>query len=69
MFGWRDKEYEKNITEFPAKNIKSVTTPKSIKELQEIVASAYKNKTDIFITSTGKNWGLGSKQPLANNSK
>ena len=61
-------QYENNVTEFSKKQIEGVLIPSSVLELSEIVASANDNKKELFIISTGKNWGLGSKQPVANGS-
>lgn len=55
---------EANISEFPSKNILSVARPKSLAELQRLLRRSDHSKTPLFITSTGKNWALGSKQPV-----
>lgn len=58
------EKYEHNITEFSKKKISLVIKPKSHEELQIVVKEARIQKRDLFVISTGKNWGLGSKQPL-----
>lgn len=60
--------YERNITEFDSRHIKNVYKPKNIQELQDIVKNANQKKEDLYVFSTGKNWGLGSKVPVKENS-
>ena len=55
---------EANISEFSSKNIVSVEKPQSLAELQQLLKKSNQNKIPLFVTSTGKNWALGSKQPV-----
>lgn len=55
---------EANISEFPSKHIQSVARPRSLAELQQLLSRNNHSKTPLFVTSTGKNWALGSKQPV-----
>jgi len=57
-------EAETNISEFPKKNIRSVERPESLADLQQLIQNSNHSKTPLYVTSTGKNWGLGSKQPV-----
>jgi 4-cresol dehydrogenase (hydroxylating) len=67
----RDKKtiekYQNNITAFSKKKIDSIVTPNSLEELESTVIDARKKNMHLYITSTGKNWGLGSKQPITDN--
>ena len=57
-----------NITEYKSKKIKSFYQPKSLFELQKIIQKANDNSEQLYFYSQGKNWGLGSKQPVVDNS-
>jgi len=61
-------QYQNNITSFPKKEISDVFIPKSTAELLTFVQNANKEGKDFYAFSTGKNWGLGSKQPVIENS-
>ncbi len=62
------REYEENLTGFSKKQIKSIVVPRSVEELKVALAELRKNNMCIHITSTGKNWGMGSKQPIQSES-
>lgn len=55
---------EANISEFSNKHIVSVEKPQSLAELQQLLRRSNQSKTPLFVISTGKNWALGSKQPV-----
>lgn len=58
------EEYLLNVTEFPARNIESISKPDSISALKETIKLANKNEKPVYAISTGHNWGLGSKLPV-----
>lgn len=62
------EKYKNNITEFSKKEIDSVLLPKDVESLRDMVIHAHENNVDLYTISTGKNWGLGSKQPVNNGS-
>ena len=55
---------ESNITEFPYKSIKALHRPQSLEQLRQLLEVSRQNKTPLHFASTGKNWGLGSKQAV-----
>lgn len=62
------EKYENNLTGFSNKDIKTIYKPKSLDSLKFILYNANLNKENLYVFSTGKNWGLGSKQPVIKNS-
>ena len=55
---------EANISEFPKRNIHSVERPESLADLQLLLEKSRHSKTPLYTVSTGKNWSMGSKQPV-----
>ena len=51
----------KNISEFPAVPPIAILKPQNSEEVEKITNIANDIKTPLYVYSTGKNWGLGSK--------
>jgi 4-cresol dehydrogenase (hydroxylating) len=60
--------YKANVTEYLEPSILGLLKPKDVEELKFVVKTAHQHKLSIYPYSSGKNWGLGSKLPLTNNS-
>jgi 4-cresol dehydrogenase (hydroxylating) len=52
--------------EFSRRKLNHTVTPTTIVEIQNLVLDAISSQTPLYSFSTGKNWGLGSKQPVVN---
>jgi 4-cresol dehydrogenase (hydroxylating) len=60
------KKYTQNITEYQAELPVAVLKPESRSDVEAIVAVANKYHIPLYVVSTGKNWGIGSKVPVKN---
>lgn len=58
------KKYTQNITEYETEPLVAILKPENRSELEKIVAVANQYHVPIYVVSTGKNWGLGSKIPI-----
>lgn len=56
--------YQKNITEFAARQIQNVHLPKNQQEVIDLLKMANLKANPVHPISTGHNWGLGSKLPV-----
>ena len=60
----RLRAYEHDIGEYARRAISAVVYPESPSEVQAIVRVANAHRIPLYSISTGKNWGLGSRQPV-----
>ncbi|BDA73270.1 4-cresol dehydrogenase [Calothrix sp. PCC 7716] len=60
------EKYTQNITEYQAEPPVAILKPASRSDVEAIVAVANKYHVPIYVVSTGKNWGIGSKVPVKN---
>ena len=54
-----------NTTSFPLRRVTAVLRPRKASEVERIVAIANAHGARLYPVSTGRNWGLGSKLPTA----
>ncbi len=59
------QRYNQNLTEFPAREIVCGVQCRTPAEVQMLVGIARQFKTPLYPISTGCNWGLGSRLPVA----
>ncbi|MBO3460588.1 FAD-binding oxidoreductase [Aetokthonos hydrillicola Thurmond2011] len=62
------EKYTQNITEYKSELPIAVLKPESKSDVEAIIAIANKFEVPIYVVSTGKNWGIGSKIPVQNGS-
>ncbi len=60
------EKYTQNITEYQAEPPVAILKPASRSDVEAIVAVANKYHVPLYVVSTGKNWGIGSKLPVKN---
>lgn len=60
------EKYTQNITEYQAEPPVAILKPTSRTDVEAIVAVANKYHVPLYVVSTGKNWGIGSKLPVKN---
>jgi 4-cresol dehydrogenase (hydroxylating) flavoprotein subunit len=58
------ERYTQNITEYQAELPVAILMPENKSDLTSIVAIANQFHVPIYVVSTGKNWGIGSKIPV-----
>jgi 4-cresol dehydrogenase (hydroxylating) len=61
------RAYEANITEYRPRTLKGVRFPQSTQEIQKLIQESRLNQQPLYPISTGRNWGLGSAQPVQDN--
>src|SRR5262245_8674087 len=59
----RARAYRRDLGEFSQRTIAAVLRPRSTSEVQAIVRTANAYRIPLYSISTGKNWGMGSRQP------
>ncbi|MFT7344138.1 MAG: 4-cresol dehydrogenase (hydroxylating) [Lentimonas sp.] len=59
-------DFQKNITEFPVKNLIGVCYPISESDVSKVIELANELTFKLMPISSGRNWGLGSKLPITN---
>lgn len=57
-------DLEANVSAFPARTVVAVVRPGDPGEVEEIVRIARAHRVPLYPISTGRNWGLGSRQPV-----
>jgi len=60
------EKYTQNITEYQGESPVAILKPTSRTDVEAIVAVANKYHVPLYVVSTGKNWGIGSKLPVKN---
>src|SRR5262245_21907631 len=60
----RARAYAHDVGEFSRREIAAILYPESPAEVQAIVRIANAHRVRLYSLSTGKNWGLGSRQPI-----
>ncbi|MES2766113.1 MAG: FAD-binding oxidoreductase [Bacteroidota bacterium] len=56
---------QQNTSEFAPRNVIGVFAPPDVEGVAEVIRAAGKYNFSVYPYSTGKNWGLGSKLPVA----
>lgn len=62
------EKYQQNITEYQDEPTVAILKPTNRNDVQAIVAVANKYHIPLYVVSTGKNWGIGSKLPVKSGS-
>jgi 4-cresol dehydrogenase (hydroxylating) flavoprotein subunit len=60
------EKYTQNTTEYQAESPLAILKPDKKSDLEAILAVANQYHVPIYVVSTGKNWGVGSKIPVKN---
>ena len=60
----RASEYGRDVGEYSRRLLGAILSPESVAEVQAIVRIANTHRVGLYSISTGKNWGMGSRQPV-----
>jgi 4-cresol dehydrogenase (hydroxylating) flavoprotein subunit len=60
----RVQAYQRDVGEYAPRAIPAILYPESLVEVQRLVRVANVHRVPLYSVSTGKNWGMGSRQPV-----